>query len=215
MLLSKLLPREGKFFDSASRHVAHVVDAARAFSQLIVNYADQDQREQFAGRINAAEEAANVLMHEFKLALHKTFITPIDRGQLYRLITIMDRVVDQLRDAAAALALYDFQHLTPDAMRLSEIALLCCERLEETVHLLPHLPRYGDGQRVLDLTRQIAALEAQSDRVMHEAVGRLLREEPDVRELIKLKTMYEQVEAVADRCAELARVLESIALDHA
>ena len=90
MIFSKLLPHEGNFFELTSRHSDCIVDAARNFCQLVMNYSDRDVRVALAKEVDAAELRANAVAAEFNTALHKTFITPVDREQLHQLIGSMD-----------------------------------------------------------------------------------------------------------------------------
>ena len=77
MLFGKLLPREGNFFEMFNQHAERIVEAARAFSNLVANYADPALREQYAREVDNAERAADRVTHEVNRLIHKTFITPI------------------------------------------------------------------------------------------------------------------------------------------
>ena len=92
MLFGKLLPREGNFFEMFNQHADRIVEAARAFSQLVANYSDVNLREQYNREVDNAERAADRVTHEVNRLIHKTFITPIDREQIHTLINTMDDV---------------------------------------------------------------------------------------------------------------------------
>ena len=94
MFFAKLLPREDNFFAMFNQHADRIVEAARAFSLLVANYNDVGLRDKYTGEVDAAERAADRVTHEVNKALHKTFITPIDREQIHSLINTMDDVVD-------------------------------------------------------------------------------------------------------------------------
>src|SRR5260221_725507 len=81
MLFGKLLPREGNFFEMFNQHADRIVDAAHAFSQLVANYNDPHLREKYNEDVNNAERAADRVTHDVTKALHKTFITPLDRSE--------------------------------------------------------------------------------------------------------------------------------------
>lgn len=214
MIFSKLLPHEGNFFEMTSRHADCIVDAARNFSQLVVNYADVEVRTALAARIDAAEVRANEVAREFNAALHKTFITPVDREQLHNLMGYMDGVADLLRDSAETMALYDLQSVTPEVVKLSEISLLCCERMDAAIKQLARIHKADAGRQALLLCVEVDNLESEADRIMRQGMSRLFREEPDVRELIKLKAMYDLLEAVTDRCEDVAELIEAIVLEN-
>ena len=91
MIFAKLLPREGNFFEHFNAHAGHTVDAARAFSQLVANYSDTTLREKYTAEVDAAEYEADRVTKEVNRTLHKTFITPIDREQIFSLINTITR----------------------------------------------------------------------------------------------------------------------------
>ena len=97
MLFGKLLPREGNFFEMFNQHADRIVEAARAFSQLVANYNDPHLRDKYAQDVDNAERSADRVTHEINKAVHKTFITPIDREQIHSLINTMDDVADRSR----------------------------------------------------------------------------------------------------------------------
>ena len=110
MLFGKLLPREGNFFDMFNQHAERIVEAARAFANLVKNYNDPHLREKYNQDVDNAERAADRVTHEVNRAIHKTFITPIDREQIHSLINTMDDVADLIQDSAETMALYDVRH---------------------------------------------------------------------------------------------------------
>ena len=215
MIFSKLLPHEGNFFELTSRHSDCIVDAARNFCQLVMNYPDREVRLTLAKKVSDAEVRANTILREFNTALHKTFITPVDREQLHQLIGLMDGVIDLLRDSAETMAMYDLQAVTPELAKLSEIGLLCCERMDQAIKQLTRISTSDAGKQALLLCAEVDALESESDHVMRQGMSRLFREEPDVRELIKLKAMYDLLEATTDRCEDVAKLIEGIVLENA
>jgi predicted phosphate transport protein (TIGR00153 family) len=214
MLLGKLLPREGNFFEMFDQHADRIVEAARAFSQLVANYADPVLREQYNRDVDNAERAADRVTHDVNKSIHKTFITPIDRDQIHTLINTMDDVADLIQDSAETMALYDVRHMTEEITRLTDLSLKCCERVKEAVHLLGKLSDSGAAEAVLKTCEEIDRLESDADRVMRSAMSKLFREEPDVREVIKLKAIYELLETITDKCEDVANVVEGIVLEH-
>lgn len=214
MLFGKLMPREGNFFEMFNQHAERIVEAARAFSQLVANYNDPHLREQYNRDVDNAERAADRITHDVNKALHKTFITPIDREQIHSLINTMDDVADLIQDSAETMALYDVRYMTDEIKRLTDISLKCCERLKDAVALLAKLSDPGSAEAALKTCEEIDRLESDADRVMRSAMSKLFREEPDVRELIKLKAIYELLETITDRCEDVANLIEGIILEN-
>jgi predicted phosphate transport protein (TIGR00153 family) len=208
-MFGRLLPKEGRFFDLFNAHAAQIVRAARELSALMQDYS---QREQHARMIDEAEHAADRITAEAIRLLHKTFITPIDRDHIHQLVNGMDDICDLIQDATETLTLYDIRAITPETGQLADIGLKCCERVKDVVGLLG--TDAGNFEAILKTCEEIDRLESDADRVMRSAVSRLFREEQDVRELIKLKAVYELLEAITDRCLDVANLAEGISLEN-
>jgi len=208
-MFGRLLPKEGRFFDLFNAHAVQIVRAAHALKALMENY---DDREQYARLVDDAEHAADRITAEAIRLLHKTFITPIDREQIHQLVNAMDDICDLMQDTTETLTLYDIRSITPETQRLADIGVKCCERVKDVVELLGR--REGDFEAILKTCEEIDRLESDADRVMRSAVSRLFREEQDVRELIKMKAIYELLEAVTDRCLDVANLAEGISLEN-
>lgn len=214
MLFGKLLPQEGNFFELFNEHAGYIREGASAFMQMIDNYDDLDLRQKFADGVDKAEHKADKVTAEVNRLLHTTFITPIDREQILGLINAMDDVADLLQDSSETMALYDVQAITPEVRRLGELSVKCCDRVAHVVSLLPRLGKSDVVDAALKTCQEIDQLESDADRVMRSAMSRLFREEPDVRELIKLKAIYEQLESITDRCEDVANLVEGVVLEN-
>jgi uncharacterized protein len=214
MLFGKLLPREGNFFELFNQHAGYIVEGARAFISMIENYANLDQREKYANAVVSAERSADKVTAEVNRLLHKTFITPIDREQIHSLINAMDDIVDLLQDATETMQLYDVKSMTEEVLRLGDLSAKCCERVQHAVSLLPKLNQTDAAEAAIKTCEEIDKLESDADRVMRSAMSKLFREENDVRELIKLKAIYEQLESISDRCEDVANLIEGVVLEN-
>jgi hypothetical protein len=215
MLFGKLLPREGNFFDLFNEHGTKIAEGSRAFIAMVQNYADLGLRERYAAEVDAAERHADKVTAEVNRLLHKTFITPIDREQIHSLINAMDDILDLLQDSSETMSLYDVRSVSEEVLRLAELSVKCCERVQHAVTLLPRLSDHAVAEAAIKTCEEIDKLESDADRVMRAAMSKLFREQADVRELIKLKTIYEQLESITDRCEDVANLIEGIVLENA
>ena len=213
MLFGKLMPREGNFFQLFNQHGGYIAEGSRAFMSMINNYADPVLRQKYADEVDTAERQADKITAEVNRLLHKTFITPIDREQIHGLINAMDDVLDLLQDATETMSLYDVREITTEVVCLGELAVRCCERVAHVVELLPKLGQADVAEAALKTCEEIDQLESDADRVMRAAMSRLFREQADVRELIKLKAIYEQLESITDRCEDVANLIEGVVLE--
>ncbi len=211
-MLGRLMPREGRFFDLFNQHADRIVEGAQHLVNLMEHYDDPALREQELKSIDEIETAADRITHETMALLHKTFITPLDREDIHKLISTMDDILDLTQDVAESVMLYDIQHVTHEAIQLASLSQMCCERVRAAVGLLPNMDH---AEVILKLCVEIDQLESDADRVMRSAMSKLFRNESDVRQVIKLKAIYELLESLTDRCEDVANLIESIVLENA
>ena len=211
-MFGRLMPTEGKFFELFNQHAELCVKGAREMVDLMTNFDDLDIRLHAIEAIEAIEKEADKVTHNTIEMLHKTFVTPLDRDDIHQLITRMDDILDLLEDAAQTISLYDIKVITPEAKRLAELCLSCAEKVQAAVTLLPNM---DNSRTIMDLCTEIDRLESDADHVMRAAMSKLFRDEPDVRNLIKLKAIYEILETVTDRCEDVANIIEGIVLENA
>lgn len=208
-MFGRLMPTEGKFFELFIQHADLCVKGGKEVVSLMTTFDDLENR---VHAIESLEKQADKVTHATLEMLHKTFITPLDRDDIHQLITRMDDILDLMEDAGQTVSLYDIKQITPEAKRLAELCLSCCEKVRAAVGLLHNM---DNAREILGLCAEIDRLESDADHVMRAAMSKLFREEPDVRNLIKLKAIYEILESVTDRCEDVANILEGIIVENA
>lgn len=211
-IIGRLVPRENHFFELFNQHASRVAEAGGVLCGLLHNYQGEAQRSARIERINELEHDADRITHETVALLQTIFVTPLDRDDIHRLISRMDDILDLMQDAAESLHLYDVQHVTEPAIELAGLLQACCLRLQSAVALLNNM---RNAPEALKLCREIDNLESQADRVMRAAISKLFRDEPDIRQVIKLKAIYEMLEAATDKCQDVANLIENITLQNA
>ncbi len=209
--ISRLMPREGRFFNLFDNHAKLIVDGALALADVLRQYDNTKDRPAAIKHIEDAEHAADRITHETVQLLHTTFVTPFDRDDIHRLISRMDDVLDLIQDTAESLVLYDIQKVTPEAIQLAELLLRCAERVQSAVSLMASM---ADAPAILKICQEIDRLESEADKVMRSAISELFRHETDVRQLIKLKAVYEALESATDKAQDVANVIESVVLEN-
>lgn len=211
-MLGRLMPREGRFFDLFNQHADRIVDGSQHLVHLMQHYSDPLARQRELDAIDAIETAADKITHETVALLHKTFITPFEREDIHQLISRMDDILDLTQDVAESVMLYDIQTVTPEAIQLAQLSQLCCERVRSAVAMLSSM---DNADPILRLCAEIDQLETDADRVMRSAMSKLFRDEADVRQVIKLKAIYELLESVTDKCEDVAKIIEGVVLENA
>ncbi|MCG2583025.1 DUF47 domain-containing protein [Massilia sp. TS11] len=208
-MFGRLMPTEGKFFELFNQHADLCVKGAKEMVALMTNFDDLESR---THAIEGIEKQADKITYQTVDLLHKTFITPLDRDDIHKLITGMDDILDLYEDAAQTISLYDLQSVTPETRRLAELSLQCVEKVQQAVALLHNM---DNARQIVGICEEIDRLESDADHVMRAAMSKLFRDEPDVRTLIKLKAIYEILETVSDRCEDVANIIEGIIVENA
>ena len=207
-MFGRLMPKEGRFFDFFNDHAALVVEGAQELNAFL---SDMANREAHAQNVSAIEKKTDKITHDTVAMLHQTFITPIDRDDIHKLISRMDDILDLMEDVAECVILYDIREVPDAARKLAEICVSCSERVKTAVGMLSNM---DNAKAILKICSEIDALESEADRVLRSAMSKLFRDEPDTRQLIKLKAIYELLETVTDRCEDTANVIEGIVLEN-
>lgn len=208
-MFGRFMPTEGKFFELFNQHAALTVAGSHELVALVNDLTHADGH---ARAIQSNEKKADRITHDTMDLLHKTFITPLDRDEIHKLITTMDDILDLMEDVAEAILLYDVTSLTEEARQLAAICVTCCERVKHAVELLHDM---GNASEILKTTQDIDRYESEADRVMRSALSKLFREEDDVKRLIKLKAIYELLETITDKCEDVGNIIEGIVLENA
>ncbi|MGH8729220.1 MAG: DUF47 domain-containing protein, partial [Burkholderiales bacterium] len=191
-MFGRLMPREGRFFEYFSKLAEHVVQASHELNALMSTFEDLERR---ARTIETIEKKGDKITHATIELLHKTFITPIDREDIHKLITRMDDILDLIEDSAHSVSLFDMRAATAEAQKLSELCVHCTEKVKTAIGLLPNT---GNARVILETCAEIDKLESEADHVMRSGRAKLFRDEPDVRQLIKLRAIYLLLEDVTD-----------------
>lgn len=201
----RLIPREEKYFALLGELIGKVHAGAAIFVELLDDY---ENRAGYAGRIKAIEEQCDDLVANLIAKLNTSFITPLDREDIYILCTRCDDIMDEVNGMARGLEIYHAVALRPD---VPEIAGLLAASLAELEAAFGQLKgRNG----VTEHSQRVRLLERRGDTLYAEALHRLFTEEPNAIEVIKWVSIYEKLEDSIDRCKHLAELLESVVVKH-
>jgi predicted phosphate transport protein (TIGR00153 family) len=197
----RLTPQKRAFFDVLTQASLN----AREISRLLVELLDgwPESRETLA-RIRDAEHEGDRLTHEVIDLLNRTFVTPLDRDDIYRLATVLDDICDHVDEAADDIDAYEVTEIPELARRQAEVIHRAAACLHEAVE---RLEGFGDTSAELIRLRE---LEDEGDRIEREAIAELFRSGRDPLTIIRLKDVHEQLEEAVDACENAADVLEAI-----
>jgi hypothetical protein len=201
----RLIPRDEGFFDLFDRLAACVVRAGGLLHEL---FHEPNRLDDLVVRIKGVEHDADELTHEIMLRIDRSFVTPLDREDIYLLATRLDTVCDLIDGTARRARMFHLTDRREPAKQLS--ALL--ER--STTHLRDAVKGIKDPKLVFQRTRDVKQVEEEGDAVYAEAVGALFHGTPDPLTVIKWKELYDNLEHALDECEDVMNVLESISLKH-
>lgn len=208
IMFTKLLPRTNSFFGYFEQHSRLSKDVCAELDALAANPAELESRKR---RIKELEHQADDITRQCIDALHNTFITPIDRSDIHRLIRRLDDIIDAVDSIAARMLMYKFDRVRPEMRQLTRILIDSVGRIDDAVHDLSHLSK--KGEEIKKCCWSVYELEAQADTVLQVALVNLFETEPDPITLIKWKEIFERLERTTDRCQEVAHIISGIVIE--
>jgi len=202
-----LFPRNERFFDLFALSASNVRLGAE---QLLNMVQDFQQVAEKANRLKEVESHGDSITHEIIDVLNSSFITPIDREDIYALAGKLDDVLDEIEGLGARLHLFAVKQPTAECVELVRIIVRATEVIEKAVS---NLRKFTSMKTFLV---EIHSLENQADQITRAMVGKLFHErQDDVVHLVKWKEIYGRLEHAADRCEDVANVLEDIMVKNA
>lgn len=197
----RLLPREEIFFDLFNQAADNVLQAARGLKDLLDNFHDIARR---AEAIKALEDRGDEITHEIIDRLNRTFVTPLDREDIFGLAKQLDDVIDWIEASSARIVVYRIAHSTAEARELAHIIVSECEAIVEAVGNLRRLDKI-DGQ-----IHEINRLENLADQIQRDAIAKLFISNANPIDVIKWKEVYETLEEATDQGEHVAHLLQGI-----
>jgi predicted phosphate transport protein (TIGR00153 family) len=198
----RLTPQKREFFHLYSRASANAVEISRLLVELLERFPAEDG--ELIGEIKEREHDGDRLTHEVVDLLNRTFVTPFDRDDMYRLAGAIDDVCDHVDEAAENLATYGVERVPAKAVEQARVIHEAARNLDAAVQ---RLEGFKDSQIQLSELRR---LEDEGDRLVRDAVAELFKTVQDPIALIRWKDIHEQLEEAVDALENAADVLEAI-----
>jgi predicted phosphate transport protein (TIGR00153 family) len=197
------VPKEREFYDLFEESAANIVRAADLLDQLMRAWPD---RGELLRDLVICEQEGDRITHDIIHRLHQTFVTPIDREDIYELAVALDDVVDFAEETGDFLQLYKIEAPMEQAQRLSHILLQASRQIAEA------MPRLRSFKDINHFVIEIHRLENDGDRVTREAVASLFANGIDPMVVIRWKDIFERLENAVDATEKVANVLEGITI---
>jgi uncharacterized protein len=205
----RLIPKEEKFFDLFDELVNKIEEGGELFLDMVEHY---EYSEPKIVKLKELENEADVITHKTYEKMHKTFLTPLDREDIYALVNKMDSILDMIEASAARMSLYKVK---VPAKEIIEQARILNKSIKKVKHIVHAMRNMKNAKMILDSCVEINTLENEGDIIMRMTMTRLFEQEKDPIELIKWKEIFERIEEAIDVCEDVANIVEGIVLKHA
>ncbi len=202
----RLIPREEKFYDLFDELINKIEEGGRLFIEMLEDYTNAETR---LTKLKDIEHEADIITHRTYEKMHKTFLTPIDREDIYALVNKMDSILDIIEAAAIRMFLYKIKAPTPECVKQAQLINAGIAKVKQVVHALRDMK---NAQMILDACVEINTLENEGDYLLRQAMTHLFENETDAIELIKWKEIYERIEEALDTCEDVSNITEGIVL---
>lgn len=203
------LTRDGVFWDAFS---AMTETTVRAIDLLIRMLEHPAEALELAAKIKDLEHDGDRITHEVVMALHQTWITPLDRDEIHALITSLDDILDFVDGAGDKVALYEIREARTEAVELARCLRQSALEIQKAIG---QLQKIKDPKPLLELCRSINRHEHDADAIFRRGIARLFKERPDPLEVLKWRDIMDALETATDRAEDVANVIEGIVLEHA
>ena len=197
-----------KFYDLFEELADKLVEGGKLFTEILDNY---EYSEFKVGKLKEIEHEADHITHQVYKRMHKVFLTPLDREDIFSLANKLDSVLDEIESAAVRMYLYRMKAPTKELMQITGILTEAIAKIRRIVF---SVRKKQDAPLILQLCVEINTLENEGDQIFRAAMARLFEEEKDAIELIKVKDIMGRIETAVDNCEDVSNIIEGIVLKY-
>lgn len=203
----RLMPQDELFIEQFCRHSTHVLASVKALRAMM---SDESRLAEYCAQIAALEKQADEVTRDTLQAIHRSFITPFDRAQIFDLTTALDDTIDLVDEAARRIPLYRVA-FTPEMRGMADCAVAAVGEIHQVLPLLSRINRSVD--LLTRATREVSRLEAQADDLLERGLEKLFRERISPGEKLTVEKVYDLIESVVDRCDDIGDVIDGIVIE--
>lgn len=205
----KLFPKDVHFSDNFEELADKIQEGGMLFSEILNDYKNSKGR---IARLKEIEHEADTITHRIYQDLHKTFITPLDREDIYSLANKMDSIVDMIDESASKMQLYRIKEPLSDHKLLAAILNKSIVLVNKSVYAMRN--RRANINMIREFCIEINSLENEADNILRQSMAQLFEREKDAIELIKGKEILERIEETTDLCEDVSNIIEGIILKY-
>jgi uncharacterized protein Yka (UPF0111/DUF47 family) len=210
--IMKFFAPKDRIFYSLFEEVADTVAKMGKLLKDMVSEPERDKRAALALQIEDQEHVNDDLTHKIFTELGRNFITPFDREDIHFLASSLDDICDYIYAAAKKI---NFYKINPNDSGIQKLAELIDMGTEQTRIAVKELRNMRDMRKITDALVKVNSIENQADDVFDLSIERLFEVEPDAKEVIKKREVYQVMEIVTDKCEDAANAIESIIIKYA
>jgi uncharacterized protein len=205
----RFIPKEEKFYDLFEELINKIEEGGTVFLDMVETYEYPLPK---ITKLKELEHEADVITHRTYEKMHKSFLTPLDREDIYALVNKMDSILDMIEASAARMSLYKVKKPTKVIIDQAKILNLAISKVKLIVYAMRDMK---NSKMIIDACVEINTLENEGDIVLRTAMVDLFENEKDAIELIKWKEIFERIEEALDVCEDVSNIIEGIVLKHA
>jgi uncharacterized protein Yka (UPF0111/DUF47 family) len=208
-MFGKWLKKDIGFFDLFNHHAAATYEGAQVLNRLLNEYPQVDTHQE---RLEQLEQHCDSLTHQTVDLLHKTFITPLDRDEIVRLISRLDDIMDAIHYTAKRILIYEIPYSPQYLKDMGKVLLHSAGKTKEAVQIIKG---FNHTEEMRHIAGEIHKLENEGDALLASGLSQLFRDSAgDSLAVIKLKEVLESVELAIDRCEDVVNIIEGLYLEH-
>jgi len=204
-----ILKKETEFYSLFEEFTGKIIEVGKYYQDLVNDYTDVERKVMV---LKTMETECDNMTHNILTKLNNSFVTPLDREDIYSITKGLDEIVDLIEEVGNRLLIFNVTELRPECTRFALQIMLCLRELDM---LFKHLSEIKKNSIVREQIIEINRLENEGDVFFRETISDLFKNEKDPIELIKWKHLYEQMEACLDSCEEVANIVEGVVMKYA
>jgi predicted phosphate transport protein (TIGR00153 family) len=209
VFIMRLFPKEEIFFDYFDELTEKIEEGSKLFLEMAQT---RDYSDVTVAKLKEIEHEADNITHKTYERMHKTFLMPIDREDIYALVNNLDSIMDCIESTAVLISLYKVKKPSDEIVKQAQILNDTTRKGKSIIHALRDMK---NSEKILAGCVEIHSLENAGDIVLRTVIANLFESEKDAIELVKRKEIIEHLEEAIDACEKVSNTVEGIVLKNA
>ena len=205
----RLFPKEEIFYDYFDELAEKIEEGSKLFLEMVQT---RDYSDVTVAKLKEIEHEADNITHKTYERMHKTFLMPIDREDIYALVNNLDSIMDCIESTAVLMSLYKVKKPSDEIIKQAQILNDTTRKGKSIIHALRDMK---NSEKILAGCVEIHSLENAGDIVLRTVIANLFESEKDAIELVKRKEIIEHLEEAIDACEKVSNTVEGIVLKNA